>query len=270
MDLTGAVALVTGGAGALGRTIAQAYLAQGAKVVLVDLSADDLRSAVSALEKAGRQVIGVPADVTKPEQVEVMVHQATGFGPVDILVNCAGTLTAIGPVWEVDPDKWLRDVMVSLYGSFLCCRAIVRPMIERRLGYILNFFGGGTTPQAYMTGYVSAKAALLLFTECLAKEVSEYGVKVFAVRPEPIRTGLNESLISGPEGAKWRPDFRRIFDEGKAASPGRIADLAIALVSGKADALSGRLFHAEGDFDEVIANEAAILERDLRTLRVRE
>lgn len=262
--------MVTGGAGALGRAVAEAYLEQDAKVVLVDASAEELQSTVAAFAQRGQRVIGVMTDVTVPAQVEAMAQQAAALGPVDILVNCAGTLTAIGPVWEVDPDKWLRDVMVSLYGSFLCCRTIVRPMIERRSGYILNFFGGGTTPQTFMTGYVSAKAALLLFTECLAGEVRDYGVKVFAVRPGPIRTALNERLISGPEGEKWRPDFKRIFEEGHAAGPGIVADLAVALVSGKADALTGRLFHADRAFDSIIANEKDVLARDVFTLRVQE
>ena len=271
MELDGAVAIVTGGGRGLGRAIAEAYVVRGAKVALADVLADELRAAVSDIRKTGGVAIGIPTDVTIPSDVEAMARRVTDeLGAVDILVNCAGTLTGIGPVREVDGDRWLRDVMVSLYGSFLCCRAILKPMIERRAGYILNMFGGGKEPQRHMSGYVSAKAGLLLLTEGLAKEMRDYGVKVFAMRPGPVRTGLNEALISGPEGEKWRPDFKRIFSEGRDASPDLVVNLAVALVGGKADSLTGRLFDAERGFDNIVRDAAAILKRDLLTLRVRE
>jgi NAD(P)-dependent dehydrogenase (short-subunit alcohol dehydrogenase family) len=271
MELNNAVALVTGGARGLGRSIAEAYAARGARLALVDILEDPLRSAAAEMKEAGAAVIALPADVTVAFQVDAVIDEVERqFGRVDILVNCAGTLAAIGPVWEVDPDKWLRDVLVSLYGSFLCSRAAIKGMLERRGGYILNMFGGGRVPQPYMSAYVSAKAGLLLLTESMAGEVEAFGVKVFAIRPGSVRTAMTESIINSPEGRKWRPDFQRIFDQSQDVNRDRVVSLALDLVSGQADALTGCLFDAERDFATTILNADTILEDDLLKLRLRE
>lgn len=269
MRLEGAVTIVTGGARGLGRAIAEAFVAEGAKVALADVLADEVERTAGELGRRER-VVGMPVDVTVVAEVETMMRRVTErLGPIDVLVNCAGTLSAIGPVLEVDPDRWRRDLLVSLYGSFLCSRAVLPEMCARRGGYILNMFGGGREPQPYQTGYVSAKAGLLLLTEALAREVAGVGIKVFAMRPGPVWTEMTAALVRSPEGQRWLPDFGRIFEEGRAASPDLVAGLAVNLVSGRADALSGRLFDAEEDFEAILGRATTILDQDLLTLRVR-
>jgi NAD(P)-dependent dehydrogenase (short-subunit alcohol dehydrogenase family) len=272
MNLSGRVAIVTGAARGIGRAIARAYAAEGARVALVDVLADALADAAAEIASAGGRCLAVTADVTEVSEVEVMAARvADQLGGPDILVNNAGTFSTIGPVWEADPEKWFRDVRVNLYGSFLCCRAVVGGMIARGGGYVINVVssGGVGDPHPYSTSYASSKAGLMRLTEGLAAECREHGVKVFALAPPAIRTAMTEFIMNDPGGRKWRPGFKRIFEEGRDASPELVARLAVDLVSGRADALTGRYFLATRDFQEVVGQTHAILEGDLMTLRLR-
>jgi NAD(P)-dependent dehydrogenase (short-subunit alcohol dehydrogenase family) len=193
------------------------------------------------------------------------------LGAIDILVNNAGTFSVIGPVWEVDPERWFRDVRTNLYGSFLVCRAVVKGMVEQKSGYVINVVssGGVGDPHPYSTSYASSKTGLMRLTEGLAKEAVEHGVKVFAIAPPAILTEMTRFIMDDPGGKKWRPGFGKIFEEGRAAPPERVADLAVELVSGKADALTGRYFLVNRNLDEIIEQTDDIVSRDLLSLRIR-
>lgn len=272
MELAGAVAVVTGAARGIGREIAEAYARHGARVAVCDILDGELREMASDLEQSGAAVLAIPVDVTDAAQVEGMVATVEeGLGPIDIQVNNAGTFSYIGPVWEADPAKWFRDIRVNLYGSFLCCRAVVRGMVERGRGYVINIVssGGVGDPHPYSTSYASSKAGLMRLTEGLAVEVAEHGVKVFAVAPPAILTEMTKFIMEDAGGRKWRPGFGRAFEEGRGHLPPLVADLCIRLVSGQADRLTGRYFLVTKDFDEIIAETDAILKHDLMTLRIR-
>lgn len=270
MELKGAVAIVTGGARGLGRAIAEAYADRGVRVAIVDLLEDQLRQTAEEMKRGGAAVLPVPTDVTVASQVEAMAAQVKEkLGPVDILVNCAGSLSAIGPVWEVDYERWFRDVTVNLYGTFLCCRAVVKDMIERKSGYILNMVGGGVgDPHAYTTGYASSKAGVMRLTEGLAKEAAPHGVKVFAMQPGAVRTAMTKFIMESPEGRKWRPTFSRLFEESRDVPSALVARLAVDLVSGRADLLTGRYFDARYDFGALVKDIDNIINEDRFTLRL--
>jgi NAD(P)-dependent dehydrogenase (short-subunit alcohol dehydrogenase family) len=272
MELNGAVAVVTGAARGIGRAIAQAYARQGARVAAVDVLADELAQSADELNATGGNVLPMVADVTEVAQVDAMVDRVErDLGPIDVQVNNAGTFSYIGPVWEADPERWFRDVRVNLYGSFLCCRAAVRRMVERRRGYVINMVssGGVGDPHPYSTSYASSKAGLMRLTEGLAAECKDHGVKVFAVAPPAVDTAMTRFIVEDPGGARWRPEFRKVFEEGGHHPPELVARLCVALVSGRADALSGRYFLATRPFDEIVGQAAAILKHDLMTLRIR-
>ena len=271
MELRGAVAVVTGAARGIGKAIAEAFAAQGARVALVDVLEDQLEQTALELREAGRTVLPIVTDITAPDQVEQMAAQVeAALGPADILVNNAGTFSVIAPVWEADPEKWFRDLRVNLYGSFLCSRAFVRRMVERGGGYVINVVssGGVGDPHPYSTSYASSKAGLMRLTEGMAKELEGHGVKVFALAPPAILTEMTRFIMSDPGGRKWRPEFGRRL-EGGGHPPELVARLALQLVSGKADALTGRYFLATSDFGEIVAQTEAILREDLLTLRIR-
>jgi len=271
MDLNGAVVIVTGAARGLGAAVAGASAERGATVVVADVLADELDSTVGGIIAFGGRVVPVQADVTNQADVEAMVARVeSDVGPVDVLVNNAGTFSVIAPVWQADPDRWFRDVRVNLYGSFLCCRAVAGRMVARRRGYILNVVssGGVGDPHPHRTSYASSKTALMRLTEGLAAELADHGVKVFAIAPPAIRTAMTEFILNDEGGRKWCPGLKDIFDSGRDAQPEVVSDLALQLVSGRADRLTGRYFLAPCDFDAIVARTDEIIEKDLLTLRL--
>ena len=272
MELDGAVAVVTGAARGIGKAIAQAFAAKGARVALVDILANELDKTAAELGASGATILPVVADITDPAQVEAMAARVEDtLGPIDVQVNNAGTFSWIGPVWEADPERWFRDIRVNLYGSFLCCRAAVKRMVERKRGYVINMAssGGVGDPHPHCTSYASSKAGLVRLTEGLAKEAEPHGIKVFAIGPPAILTDMTRFILDDPAGQRWRPGFADIFSEGRDHPPQLVADLCLNLVSGRADALTGRFFLATRDFDDTIAQTDAIVAADRLALRLR-
>jgi NAD(P)-dependent dehydrogenase (short-subunit alcohol dehydrogenase family) len=220
----------------------------------------------------GGHVLPVVADTTDVSQVDAMAARVQAeLGPVDVLVNCAGTFSVIAPVWEADPEKWFHDVRVNLYGSFLVCRAIVGGMVARQSGYVINVVssGGVGDPHPYSTSYASSKTGLMRLTEGLAQEVREHGVKVFAVAPPAVLTEMTKFIMNDPGGKKWRPDFDKLFEEGRDSPPQAVAELCVQLVSGRADRLTGRYLLVQRDFEETVGQADEVVAHDLWTLRIR-
>src|SRR5262249_35018118 len=138
-DLSGTVAVVTGGGRGIGRAIALALARAGAAVAITARSASELDSALAELRAIHHRGIAVRADVTGRAAVDDMVAQTEArLGPIDFLVNNAGSAGVIGPIWETDPDDWWRAVEINLRGPMLCARSVLPGMIARRRGRIVN------------------------------------------------------------------------------------------------------------------------------------
>jgi NAD(P)-dependent dehydrogenase (short-subunit alcohol dehydrogenase family) len=137
--LDGEVAVVTGGGRGIGRAIARSLGQAGASVAVVARTASDVEATAGMLGEAGCEAVGIRADVTDGASVDRAMREVErSFGPVTILVNCAGTCGAIGPLWEIKPDDWRRDVDASLLGTFLCARAVLPAMVARGSGRVIN------------------------------------------------------------------------------------------------------------------------------------
>ena len=272
-QFTDRTAIVTGAGRGIGRAIAERLGAEGARVALVSRSEEQLDTAAAAIRRAGGIAFPAPADVTDREQVREMVRRVeVELGPVDFLVNNAGSFYTIGPVWEVDPEAWWRDVTINLNGVFLCCREALPRMVARNAGRVINLIGGGTgTPFPHGSGYGSSKAAVMRLTECLAEELrqADSAVTVFAVGPGLVRTALTEFQLDSEEGRKWMGRIEQMFADGKDVPPTRAAALTSELLSGRFDRLSGRAFSIGDDLDEVLARQDEILRKDQKTLRFR-
>lgn len=270
METSDAVVIVTGAGRGLGKAIAAAYAAAGAKVALTDVVADTLAETAAELEAAGGEVLAIPCDITIAQQVEAMAQQVKQqLGVPAILINSAGSLTALGPIWQVDQDRWCRDVNVNLCGTFLVCKHVVAQMIAEKRGYVISLVGAGVDkPHLYTTGYDSSKAGVVRLMEALTKEADEFGIKAFTLSPGPVRTAMTEFILNSPEGRRWRPTFKNIFDEGRDAPPSRAVDWCLALTSGRADELTGRWLDATKDFDQTIAKSAEILAGERQVLRL--
>jgi NAD(P)-dependent dehydrogenase (short-subunit alcohol dehydrogenase family) len=272
MQLEESVCIVTGAARGLGAAIATALAGQGAILALVDIQDVALYNTAAQLAAQGVRALPIVADITIPEQVEAMSAQVEAvLGPIEVLVNNAGTFSVIGPVWETDPELWFRDVKTNLYGNYLVCRSVVGRMVARQRGYVINIVssGGVGDPHPYSTSYASSKAGLMRLTEGLAAEVAEYGIVVFAVAPPAILTDMTRFIVDDPGGRKWRPAFRSIFEQGRDHPPELVADLVVELLSGRADQLTGRYILATGNLETLIAQADQIVEEDLWTLRIR-
>jgi NAD(P)-dependent dehydrogenase (short-subunit alcohol dehydrogenase family) len=271
MELKDAVVMITGAARGLGRKEAELFAARGSRLVLADVLEEELRATTAELRATGATVFARVADIADRAQVEAQVEAAEReVGPIDVLINNAGTFSVIGPVWEVDPGQWFRDIRTNLYGTFLCCQSVVRRMVPRGRGYVLNTVGGGVSdPHPYCTSYASSKTGLLRLTEGLAAEAAPHGVKVFALAPTAVLTDMTRFIMDDPGGRKWRPNFKEIFEQGRDGPPEVVANLALNLVSGRADALVGRYFEATADFEQLLARAEEVLADDLLTLRIR-
>jgi NAD(P)-dependent dehydrogenase (short-subunit alcohol dehydrogenase family) len=269
-SLAGRVAIVTGGGRGIGRATALALAAAGAAVCVSARSVDQIQAVAHEIAALGTKALAVPADVTDRVAVERMVRQTeTELGPVDILVNNAGSADALGPIWEVDPNVWWHDIETNLRGTFLCSQAVLPSMRQRQSGRIINISSGaGTRPVPFMSSYTCAKAAILRFTDTLAAETKECGIKVFAIAPSYVRTEMTVRLIGTPEGEKYAQRFQTMPEENWQP-PERAAGLVAYLATGAADALSGRFISVLDDIDDLIRRAETIERDDTYALRLR-
>lgn len=262
--LAGLNAIVTGGGRGIGRAIAEMLAAEGATVAVLARSASELDETVAIIERTGGQARAFAVDVT---DARAMTEAIRDVGVVDILINNAGTIGPFGPVWETDPEVWWRAMDINVRGPLLAMHAVLPGMVERRRGRVINVVTG-MAPMSYYSGYLSSKTALVRLTECAALELKPSGVTAFSMAPGVIRTAMTEHSLNSPEGQKWLPWFRRIFDEGFDLPVERPARLAVTLASGKLDALTGRYFSPYDDLDLLLSNAADIEKDYLYTLRV--
>jgi 3-oxoacyl-[acyl-carrier protein] reductase len=186
------VAIVTGGARGIGAGIATALAGEGADVVLADVLGEDVAApTLAAIADSGRRAAYIHTDVSDPDQVARMVHEAEGqFGRIDILVNNAGTMSQV-LFEDITLAEWDRVIGVNLRGVFLCAHAVLAGMVARGSGVIINLGSQlGQIGGAEMVHYSASKAGVIGFTKALAREVSGKGVRVNAIAPGPILTDM--------------------------------------------------------------------------------
>jgi NAD(P)-dependent dehydrogenase (short-subunit alcohol dehydrogenase family) len=158
---------------------------------------------------------------------------------------------------------------VNVRGPLLCAQAVLPQMIARRYGRIINISSGaGAMGAPYYSSYIVSKTALIRMTECLALETAAYGLAIFAISPGTVRTAMSEYSLQSPEGQRWLPWYRRVFEEHIDVPAELPARLVLELASGKADALSGRFLSVFDDLELLLRHSAEIEEKDLYMLRL--
>ncbi|MEM5339367.1 SDR family oxidoreductase [Paraburkholderia azotifigens] len=194
MSATRRVAIVTGGAGGIGRAIAARLQRDGLRVALWDLDARAAREAAAALPDG--TAIGVHADVTDEASVAAALRTTLDrFGALHVLINGAGTTGPIAPVAECALDVWQRCIDVNLRSVFLCSRAAVAPMLAAGFGRIVNLASiAGKEGNPSMSAYSAAKAGVIAFTKSMGKELALTPVRVNCIAPAVIETPLLQQM----------------------------------------------------------------------------
>jgi 3-oxoacyl-[acyl-carrier protein] reductase len=240
-DLSGRVALVTGGGGWLGADIAACLAEAGAAVAVAGRTQDSLEQAVARVRDAGGHAIGVACDVADKASVDAMAATVIGeLGGVDILVNNAA-IYPVRPWTEIPEDEWDAVLATNVKGYFLCARAVYPSMTERGRGRIINLTS--TTflhgfPNMTVLAYVSSKGADIGFTRALAREVGPSDVTVNAIAP-----GAFENVEPDPDYNRWVLDSQCLKRRGAGTDVG---NLAVFLASDAASFITGQTIVVDG------------------------
>jgi NAD(P)-dependent dehydrogenase (short-subunit alcohol dehydrogenase family) len=274
-ELDGRTALITGATQGLGLQIARSYLQAGARgVCICGRDEGALERALAELQAqgaAGQRVLGEPADVSDPDDVQRLVQRAlTELGELTVLVSNAGVQGATGTVEQADWGEWVKTIEVNLLGSVLLARAVVAHMRERGYGKIVQVSGGGaTSPMPGLSAYAASKAAVVRFTETLAVELRGAHVDVNALAPGALNTRmLDEVLQAGPERVGEAHYKRALQQQQSGGVPlARGADLAVFLGSAASDGITGKLLSAVWDPWAQLPAHRAELDSDVYTLR---
>lgn len=241
------IAVITGGGRGLGRVIALACAREGADLVLASRSVEALQETRAEVESLGREALIVPTDIRRENSVRNLAEQALArFGHIDILVNNTGITGPTAPLWEITPAEWEETFAVNVTGAYLCCRAFLPSMIERRSGSIL-FISSMTGKRALFgrSPYAAGKLALVGLARTLAWETGPYGIRVNVISPGPIegerveRVIRNQAQAEGISEDEARRRFTSSSPLGRLVPPGDIADAVVFLASDKASSITG-------------------------------
>jgi 3-oxoacyl-[acyl-carrier protein] reductase len=209
LNIAGRVALVTGSGRGIGADTVAALAEEGCKIVVSDVDGDSAAETAKKLLASGYEAIAVRCDVTQENEVADLVMAADdAFGGIDILVNNAGYLKD-GYLTKMSVDAWDSVVDIILKGSFLCSRAVVPKMMEKKWGRIINISSRSIFGNPGQANYSAAKAGLIGFTRALALEQAKYGITVNSVAPGFILT----------EGMKGLPHYEKLREAATAKNP---------------------------------------------------
>jgi NAD(P)-dependent dehydrogenase (short-subunit alcohol dehydrogenase family) len=269
-DLSGQVALITGGGRGIGRALAEGFARAGAAVAVTARTPSQVEETAAAIEAVGGRALAVPGDVTNQQDMERLVRETESWlGAIDLLVNNAGVVEQGGPMWEVDPEAWRRTIDVNLVGPFLTIRAVLPGMLRRGRGRIINVSSGAGIMPGGFTGfsaYGASKVGLNRITETLASEAKAFGISVFAVGPGVIRTDMLREVVSERLEKMAPGRAARMWATNDSFEP--ITSLCLQLASGAADNLSGRYLSVRDDLPDLISRADEIRARDLYTMRI--
>jgi gluconate 5-dehydrogenase len=244
-DLTGKVAVVTGGAGGIGHALALGLADYGADVIVASRKLEHLEKIAEEIRAKGRKALAVTVDVAQEQSVVDMVERILKVFPhIDILVNAAG-LAIRKPADSFPIDEWQQVMDINTRGTFLCCQAVGRVMIKQHSGKIVNLSsvrGRYGLPADY-AAYCASKGAVDTLTRTLACEWAKYNVLVNAVAPTIVETDLTRPALADPEYAQM---MKSRIPLGRWAMPEDIVGPAVFLASKASDFVTGQIVYVDG------------------------
>lgn len=245
--LDGKTCLITGGAGSLGREAARLFLAEGARVTLVDRDADMLAEAKA--DVGPDNVLTVSADVTRPNEVAGAVAAAVErFGKLDVLFSNAGNFGTVKPIDSYPVDVFDAVYAVHVKGAFLMCQQAA-PQMNDGGSIIITSSVAGTRGDPGVYAYITAKHAQVGLMRCLAKELAPRGIRVNTIHPGPIDNGF-QSAVEDDLGKLIGRNATAFFDEqiplGRHASPAEVARSVLYLASNLSSFTTGSMLMVDG------------------------
>lgn len=237
--LAGRTAVLTGGAGGLGRVMAQRFADEGAQVVIADLDAEAGKALAASLPN---NAFAVPTDVTSAEDVDALVQRTVDeTGTVDVFVNNAG-ITRDASIRKMTLDDWDAVQNVHLRAAFIAIKAVSEPMRFQGAGSIVNLSSiSGKVGNFGQANYSSAKAGMVGLTKVAAKELAKHGVRVNAIQPGLIRTAMTEELTQ----QVWDSKLAEI-PMARAGEPDEVAKAGLFLASDLSSYLTGIVLEVTG------------------------
>ena len=246
-DLTDKVAIITGASKGIGKAIAHALGAHGAKVVVSSRNQEAVDEVAVELGSAGIEARGIAAHMGELENIQQLVnHAVEEFGGVDILINNAATNPVFGPLLMTDTGAFDKIMAVNVKGPFELAKRVQPIMMERGGGSIINISSiGGISPEHMLGIYSVSKAALISLTKVMAKEWGGAGIRVNAICPGLIKTKFsqalwsNEKMLKGITGGLPLP---------RMGTTEEIAGMAVFLASGASSYCTGGVYTADGGY----------------------
>lgn len=255
-DLSGQVAVITGGETGIGLGIAEALAEAGMQVVIGGILPDAGREAADKIAKAGGKVEFHTIDVREAAQLDALIgNAAQKFGRFDLMVNNAGVFDGFASCLETTEALWDKVLSINLKGCFLGCQAALRRMVPREQGKIINVSSvGGLRGSADGASYTASKFGIVGLTKQLACTYAEKGIAVNAICPGVIQTNIrvNSTQILGIDapvmsGVGADPDgYKRLVPARRRGLPSEVGDLAVYLASGKSGYIHGQAIAIDG------------------------
>ncbi len=244
-DLTGRVAIVTGGSIGLGRQMAEGLAEMGANLVLCARKKERCEQAAEELKQLGVKTLALGCDVKNPEHVRIVVEETVSqFGRIDILINNAGTSWG-APVEELKLEHWNKVMETNLTGTFLFSQAAGKHMVPQRRGKIINIASvagmRGAPPEFQAIGYHASKGGVIAFTKDLACKWGMHNIQVNAIAPGWFPTHMSEVVIE-----RNREAFLKKVPLGRFGSDQDLKGAAVFLASDASDFVTGHVLVVDG------------------------
>ena len=244
-DLTGRVAIVTGGSIGLGRQMAEGLAEMGANVVLCARKKERCQQAAEDLQKIGVKTLALACDVKNPSDIQQVVDATIAqFGRIDILINNAGTSWG-APVEEMRLEHWNKVIETNLTGTFLFSQAVGKVMIGQRRGKIINIASvaglRGASPEFQAIGYHASKGGVIIFTKDLACKWGIHNIQVNSIAPGWFPTNMSQVLIE-----RNRETFLKSIPLQRFGNDHDLKGAAVFLASDASDFVTGHVLVVDG------------------------
>lgn len=258
MLLKDRVAIITGGAKGMGRSMALKFAEEGCSVAVVDIAVKEAEEVAAEIKKKGGNAIALKCDITSLQQVGETVEKVVKkFGKIDIMVNNAGGMTGSPPIEDMTEEEWDRAFGLNLKSDFFFCKYVVPYMKKQKYGKIINLSSiGAVQPPAHAINYNTAKAGVIGFTLDLAAALLSFNINVNVILPGPVRSSFYDKNV----GAMPEADKDKFFGFlgtktplQRIGMPEDIAAAALFLASGLSDWITGEILHVAGGLPNLLA-----------------